>query len=454
MRIHHEYNHFPIGLTRLLSLFLGCLMIACSAANSSTQEGTDTPSDSLSEGRRVQEEDTGPGRVITGPEVFLRDNASQLQGKNVGVVANHTALLPGGEHLVDALIRNGVQVTKVFAPEHGFRGTADAGEKVADGVDQKTGLPIISLYGKSRKPNTEQMSGLEVVVFDIQDIGSRHYTYIGTMSYMMEACAEKGIPMWVLDRPNPNGWYVDGPVLEAGHESFIGMHHIPIVHGMTIAEYAQMVNQEGWLEEGVQVELAYALCEGYQHNMRWDATGLAWVPPSPNIGTEYAAYLYPALCWFEPTPVSLGRGTDDAFTMIGAPWFQLPQDAAARASTFMYGLDFQEKDFTPVSLPGKSKYPKFQDELCQGMTFTNRVSGKDLLLAGTAMMAYFYQLHQQKAVSGAYFKKGFHRWPGNESFKKQIQDGVATEDIYQSWQADVQEFKSVRKKYLLYEDFE
>lgn len=390
--------------------------------------------------------------LVTGPDKFVASEYKILEGKRVGVVANHTALVNNGTHLVDTLVSLGVKVKMVFAPEHGFRGTADAGEHVANGVDTKTGLPIISLYGKNRKPTSDQMNQLDVIVFDIQDIGSRHYTYIGTMTYVMQACAEVGKPFIVLDRPNPNGWYVDGPVLEEGNNSFIGMHEVPIVHGMTIGEYAMMVNEEGWLGDGLIVDLSVIQCEGYYHGMRWDDTGLSWTPPSPNIGTEYAAYLYPAICWFEPTPVSVGRGTDEAFTIVGAPWYKLG-GAEARANEDglnYYGLEMDSYTFTPVSLPGKSKDPKFQDEECQGLAFKNRVDGKSLFLAGLLLLSDMYQQHQANFPKEEFFKKSFYRWPGNKSLRLQIIDGVAPETIYESWQEKVEAFKEIREKYLLY----
>ncbi|WNJ18203.1 DUF1343 domain-containing protein [Pontibacter sp. G13] len=392
--------------------------------------------------------------VRTGAEIFV----SEMVGKwaadsaKVVVVANHTTQVFGGVHLVDTLIGSGVQVVKVFAPEHGFRGTADAGEAVQDGIDKKTGVPVISLYGKLKKPTPELLKGVDAVFFDIQDVGSRHYTYISTMTYVMEACAELGIPFYVLDRPNPNGWYVDGPVLETGSESFIGMHQVPIVHGMSIGEYAQMVNGEHWMKNGVEADLTVIPCEGYEHDMRWEETGLEWIPPSPNLGTEYSAYLYPALCWLEPTPMSVGRGTDSAFTVAGAPWFETstPQARMADGASQLYGLEADPTDFTPRSLPGKSKYPKFQDQQCHGWVFRNRVEGKELLLAGLSILGDSYRQHQQAHAGDSFFKKGFHKWPGNKTLKSQIQSGMSPEEIYESWRPKVEDYIMIRRNYLIY----
>lgn len=389
---------------------------------------------------RQLEENKRRRPLKTGPELLFENQLSELEGKSIAVVANHTSQFRNGTHLVDSLISRGIKVEKVFAPEHGFRGTADAGEAVASGKDKQTGLSIISLYGKNKKPSQAQIQGLDLVVFDIQDVGSRHYTYIGTMTYVMEACAEAGIPLMILDRPNPNAWYVDGPVLKKGNDSFIGMHEIPIVHGMTIAEYAQMVNAENWLKDGLKVELKLVLCENYDHSMRWADTGLEWVPPSPNLGTEYSAYLYPAICWLEPTPASLGRGTHEAFSILGAPWY-------TPASTEIQGLKAEKYSFTPVSLPGKSKYPKFENKECKGLKFQNRVSGKQLFLAGIEIIQ---ELYKQAPNKKTFFKKGFNKWPGSPEFQEQLEQGTSAAEIYASWQGDIREFREIRNKYLLY----
>ncbi|MEZ4829463.1 MAG: DUF1343 domain-containing protein [Bacteroidia bacterium] len=437
------------------TILLAVFFVACGSTEKHTGQSGFLPDSS-----DVLDQNMPPGtaqhrgmRVITGPEKLVAENVSLLEDKRVGIVANHTSLVFGQTHLVDTLLALGVKVKVVFAPEHGFRGTADAGEHVANSTDAKTGLPLISLYGNNRKPTESQMKNLDVIIFDIQDIGSRHYTYIGTMTYVMQACAEHGIPMIVLDRPNPNGWYVDGPVLEKGNESFIGMHEIPIAHGMTIGEYAQMVNEEGWLGNGLIADLTVITCEGYDHTMTWEETQLPWVAPSPNIGTEYASYLYPAICWFEPTPVSVGRGTHDAFTLVGAPWYQTA--AAARVTDDglnYYGLEMKSVSFTPISIPGKSKEPPFQDELCQGLSFQNRVDGKSLFLAGIMIFSDFYRQHQAAKPGETFFQKGFNKWPGDKTFQQQIESGMSPEAIYDSWQEKVTAFKSVRAKYLLYPD--
>ncbi|MFK7923799.1 MAG: exo-beta-N-acetylmuramidase NamZ domain-containing protein [Bacteroidia bacterium] len=388
----------------------------------------------------------------SGAERLVSTDLSKLDGQAVALVANHTSLVFGETHLVDTLLGAGIKLVKVFAPEHGFRGTADAGEKIENSRDAKTGLPILSLHGNTRKPKASQLADIDIVVFDIQDVGTRFYTYISTMSLVMEACAEAGKSVMILDRANPNGWYVDGPLMGECCTSFIGMHEVPIVHGMTIGEYAQMVNNEGWLANAAKVNLEVILCEGYDHNSRWADIGRPWVAPSPNLATEYSAYLYAGICWFEPTEVSVGRGTDDAFTMLGAPWFRMPGANARLVQGD--GLNLIPYNFTPRSLPGKSKYPKHQDNACTGLRFEGRTDGKSLMMSGISLLEAFYEQYQNSGESGPFFKKGFYRWPGNNGFQQQIVAGDSPEAIWQSWQADVETFKQKRKAYLLYRDFE
>jgi len=403
----------------------------------------------------VSPKDTIRPRTLTGADILIMNRLEDLKGKKIGIVANHTAMLKNGVHLVDSLQKIGISIVKVFSPEHGFRGTADAGEKVKSSIDGKTGLPLISLYGNNKKPTAEQLADIDILLFDIQDVGSRHYTYISTLSYVMEACAEQGKKLMVLDRPNPNGGYVDGPVMEKAYTSFIGMHPIPIVHGLTIGEYARMVNGEGWLKNGVKCDLQVIECEYYSHFMYWDYTHLQWIPPSPNLGTEYAAYLYPILCWFEATPVSVGRGTDEAFMILGAPWnkglaHQKIENMEGNLQ-MAYGLVWENYTFTPHSIVGKSKNPPFQDQSCKGIKFTNRVQGKELFLAGLTILEAFYKAHQKANTGKPFFIEGAEKWTGYSEFRKQIAEGKSPEEIYNSWQPKVEEFKALRKKYLLYD---
>lgn len=397
-----------------------------------------------------------PGqKVHTGAERLVSQASELLAGKRIGIVANHTSRLPQGAHLVDTLLGLGIEIVAVFSPEHGFRGDADAGAKVASGKDERTGLPIISLYGKNRKPQQAQLEGIDVMLFDLQDVGSRHYTYISTLTYVMEACGEASIPVMVLDRPNPNGWYVDGPMMEAAFTSFIGMHTVPIVHGMTVGEYARMILGEKWITDPLP-ELEVVEAEGYRHEMKWEETGLEWIPPSPNLGTAYAAYLYPGLCWLEPTPVSVGRGTHDAFTLVGAPWLRFATEAATARTVEgthreLYGLTLIPNNFIPVSLPGKSTHPKFQDKMCKGIKFEGVVSGRNLFLAGITLMQQVYQDAEAAGKGSGFFYKGFEKWSGYGGFRQQITDGIPAEEIYDSWQDEVTAYRSIRAKYLIYD---
>lgn len=354
-----------------------------------------------------------------------------LQNKKVGIVANHTSMV-GKTHLVDTLISLGVKVVKVFAPEHGFRGMADAGEKVYTSTDDKTGLPIISLYGKNKKPAPEQLADLDVILFDIQDVGARFYTYISTMTYVMEACAENSKLMIVLDRPNPNGYYVDGPVLKTEYKSFVGMHPVPIVHGMTIGEYAQMVNGEKWLANGAQCNLHVITIEKYEHSAIYQVP----IPPSPNLKSQYSIYLYPTTCLFEGTELSVGRGTDDPFTMIGHPDYK----------SYTYS-------FAPESKPG-AKNPKFVGQKCFGINFVTDSKWGGPEAHHQIEIQYLIEMYQSFPNKDKFFTSFFDQLVGNSTIKQMIIDGKTEADIRNSWKKDVDDFKIIRKKYLLYKDFE
>ena len=369
------------------------------------------------------------GDVITGAE-RIDQYLHLLESGRVGVVANHTSLI-GDTHLVDSLLALGVNIKRIFTPEHGFRGTADAGERIYTTKDERTGLPLVSLYGDRRKPEDKDVADLDIVVYDIQDVGARFYTYISTMHYVMEACAENNIPFLVLDRPNPNGYYVDGPVLDMEYRSFVGMHPVPIVHGMTVAEYARMINGEGWLEGGVEVDLHYVLCEGYDHNTLYRLP----VRPSPNLPTQLSVYLYPSLCLFEGTIVSVGRGTEFPFMVFGHPQ--------------LLNHSFQ---FTPVSTPG-ARNPLYLDQLVNGIDlreFDERfvVDRKELYLE--------WLIFAYNNTPGEYefFNGYFTSLIGNKTVQSMIESGAGVSAIMRSWEKDVAEFKKIRRKYLLYRDFE
>lgn len=353
-----------------------------------------------------------------------------LQGKNLGMVVNQTSTI-GETHLVDSLLSAGISIAKIFAPEHGFRGQADAGEKVSDGKDAQTGVPITSLYGSKRKPGAEDLAGIDLMIFDIQDVGARFYTYISTMHYIMEACAENNIPMLILDRPNPNGHYVDGPVLDTSrYRSFVGMHPIPTVHGMTIGEYAIMVNGEGWLADAQSCELTVIPCENYRHDRSYTLP----IKPSPNLPNNRSIYLYPSICLFEGTAFSLGRGTTSQFQVIGAPDY--PDTAFS---------------FTPISRPG-AKYPKHKDQTCYGLDLTS-LSSEQIFAERQLNLSYLLDVYQNYPNKDAFFLESnfFEKLAGNDQLREQLIAGESEAEIRASWEPALGQFKEMREQYLLYD---
>lgn len=363
-------------------------------------------------------------KVITGAE---RTTAylPLLQGKRVGMLVNQTATI-GQSHLVDSLLRRGVKIVKIFSPEHGFRGQADAGEKLANSTDERTGLPIISLYGKHRKADSTDLKDIDILVFDIQDVGTRFYTYISSLEELMESAAEFHKPLLVLDLPNPNGHYVDGPILDTAFRSFVGMQPIPTVHGMTVGEYAKMLNGEGWLNGKLQCDLTVITCENYTHKTLYRLP----VKPSPNLPNMASIYLYPSTCLFEGTVFSLGRGTDKPFQVYGHPLL---------AKKKLYA-------FTPRSVPG-AKSPVLLDSTCYGYDlsatkYANRIEVEYVINA--------YKLFPEKE---RFFNAFFNKLAGNKELMEQIKAGKSAAEIRKSWQPGLTNFKKIRKKYLLYQDF-
>lgn len=347
-----------------------------------------------------------------------------LENKKVGIVGNQSSLV-GKTHLVDTLISSKVNVVRVFSPEHGFRGDADAGEIVSNGKDTKTGLTIISLYGKNKKPKNDQLTGIDIMIFDIQDVGVRFYTYISTLHYVMQACAENNIELIVLDRPNPNGHYVDGPVLDTAFKSFVGMHPIPVVHGMTIGEYAQMINGESWLGENITCKLIVVPCEGYSRIMHYSLP----VPPSPNLRSDLSIQLYPSLCLLEATTVSIGRGTDFPFEVYGHPDFP--------------NTDFS---FTPKAGFG-SKDPKHEAKQCNGYHLIEKKYQRMEQFDLSFLIQANNLLMGKTFVDRADF---FNLLAGNDILIQQLKNGLSEEEIRSSWEPKLSEFKEMRKKYLIY----
>lgn len=377
------------------------------------------------------------------PEIYL----SLLKDKKVGVLTNQTGIVNFDlkyedegihphdlktatinykqMHLVDFLYYNKINLKKIYAPEHGFRGTADAGELIKDGKDTKTGLPIISLYGNNKKPTKEQLADIDVMIFDLQDVGARFYTYISSLHYLMEACAENNIPVIVLDRPNPKGATVDGPVLEMKNKSFVGMHPIPVLHGMTIGEYAQMINGEKWLKNGVQAKLTIIPVKNYNKSMQYSLP----VKPSPNLPNDVSINLYTSLCFFEGTNVSMGRGTEKQFQIYGSP--------------FLKNMDFT---FTPKPNEG-AKDPVHNGVKCFGEDLSTHKTIDGLSLEWL-LKAYKNTNNKEK-----FFNNFFIKLSGTDKLQKQIEKGLNEKEIRSTWKTGIEEFKETRKKYLLYTDF-
>ena len=364
---------------------------------------------------------------------YLKTGADQiglylpiLKGKRIAIVANQTSVIFDGKkttHLIDTLVSLELNIKKVFAPEHGFRGNIDAGESIEDELDVKTKLPIISLYGKNKKPTKSQLRGINLVLFDIQDVGARFYTYISTLHYVMEACAELNIPLILLDRPNPNGHYIDGPVLENDHKSFVGMHPVPVVYGMTIGEYGQMINGEEWLKDGIKSPLTVIKLKNYTHDSEYRLP----IKPSPNLPNEKSINLYPSLCFFEGTNVSVGRGTDMQFQIYGSPFLN------------------KKSKFTFTAVPNEgSKYPKHAHAISYGedLRKVNKLSSINL--------SWLIKAYKQNRTK-SFFNSFFTKLAGTKTLQTQLEKEVSESVIKTSWKKSINEFMIVRNKYLIYQ---
>jgi len=398
--------------------------------------------------KTIDQQKKTPNQVQNDKSIIVGANQFEnyfniLKGKKVGIVANQTSVVVDslmtffenpiefkeGEardqyHLVDFLVAFKVDVKKVFAPEHGFRGKADAGEVVKDGIDTKTSLPIISLYGKNKKPSKEQLEGIDIMIFDIQDVGARFYTYISTLHYMMEACAENNIPLLILDRPNPNGHYIDGPILEKEHKSFVGMHPVPVVHGMTIGEYAKMINGEGWLSNNLVCDITIINIKNYTHQTEYSIP----IKPSPNLPNDVAINLYPSLCFFEGTTLSAGRGTEMQFQIFGAP--NLPSE-------------YYPFTFTPQANEG-AKYPKFKNEVCFGKDLRENKKRNKLNLE------WLIEAYVSTGKKKEFFNSFFTKLAGTTKLQEQIEKGYTYREIRKTWLKGLENYDTMRTKYLLY----
>ncbi|MGY3213167.1 exo-beta-N-acetylmuramidase NamZ family protein [Mucilaginibacter sp. HD30] len=404
-------SFLDLTLPSLLLLFTITLQSNCTFAGKSAK--TDT----------VKKIITGAARI---PLYF-----NYIKGKNIGMVVNQTSVI--GTHqttTVDSLLTLGIRIKKIFGPEHGFRGNASNGAVVGDDVDAKTGLPVISLYGKHYKPTQADLKGLDVLIFDIQDVGARFYTYISTLHYVMEACSENNIELMVLDRPNPNGLTVDGPILDTAYKSFVGMHRIPIAHGMTIAEYAQMINGESWLNKGIKCKLTIIKMANYTHATSYKLP----VNPSPNLNTYQSILLYPSVCLFEGTTFSLGRGTMEPFQVVGHPSLK---------GKYAYS-------FMPVSIPGMSEDPPQKNIVCYGIDLKN-YNADSLRKTGKIDLSWLIKMYKDFPDKANFFNAYFTKLAGTETLRKQIEEGKTEQQIRRSWEPGLSRFKITRKKYLLYQ---
>ncbi len=413
-------------------LFFCIVLISCG-------NGTKLSSQTSSEGKTkaIINKKTLTDSTKTVNSIIIGANRTELylpllQHKKVAIVGNQTSVIFKNDevqpytHIVDSLIAQNINIVKVFAPEHGFRGKADAAELVADGKDVKTGIPIISLYSKNKKPTVATLTDVELMVFDIQDVGVRFYTYISTLHYVMQACAENNIPLVILDRPNPNAHYIDGPTLEPEHSSFIGMHPIPLVHGMTIGEYAQMINGEKWLGEGLSCDISIIPVKNYNHNMAYSIP----IRPSPNLPNDKSINLYPSLGFFEGTTINAGRGTETQFQIFGSP--DLP-------------IDKYNYAYTPKPNFG-AKYPKHQGEVCYGKNLQDIPNLKAINLE---WLVYSYKHSNNKEKF--FNTKSFTLHAGTQKLQQQIQEGWSVTQIKKSWRDGLIKYKAMRKKYLLYQ---
>lgn len=411
-------------MTRLFTIYLIIaisFLASCGDTNQQSAIRSNTPSAG----------ENSDAKIIPGAE-RMDQYLSLLKGKRVAVFANHTSLV-NNTNLVDTLVKSGVKISVIFGPEHGFRGTADAGEKIGNYTDEKTGIPVVSLYGAKRKPSAEDLQQADILLFDIQDVGTRFYTYISSLEEYMEAAIENNKPLIVLDRPNPNGFYVDGPVLDPKFKSFVGMQRIPIVYGMTIGEYAKMLVGEKWLSKEGGDFLTVIPCAGYTHKSKY----VLPVRPSPNLPDISSIYWYPSTCWFEGTILSEGRGTTKPFQLFGHP--SLPKNLVS---------------FTPRSIPGATN-PKLKDQLCYGWDLSGSPEEVLKKVDAKIQLKYLIEAYRLFPNKDSFFRSNgsFNRLAGNDVLMKQIKDGVPEHAIRKSWEPALSEFKQRRKKYLLYEDF-
>ena len=390
---------------------------------------------------------------LTGAEVLQQANLEQLQGKKVGLIVNHTAMV-GDKHIIDVVHEApNVELVALFGPEHGIRGNEDAGAQVKDGVDQGTGIPIYSLYqGDTRKPAPESLEGIDVLVFDIQDIGARFYTYISTLGLTMQAAAEQGIAFMVLDRPNPlGGDYVSGYVLEEANTSFVGQYPIPVAHGMTVGELARLVKGEAFLEGLEDLDLSVIEMQGWTRNTKWHELGRSWIPPSPNIPDVYTAFVYAGTCFFEAVQASEGRGTRMPFLQVGAPWGNADGLANQLTVIGLEGVAFEPASFTPVSIEGMSGNPRFKDQAVEGvMVNVTDFHAFRPVETGIHILHTFYTATPVDARPEFINERWLRLLAGTDRLQASLESGEGPQEIIASWGDELDAFKELRKGYLLY----
>lgn len=394
----------------------------------------------------------GTGPVRTGADRILDSHIHLIKGKRIGLVTNHTALRSDGVHLADALAsRKDVTLAALFGPEHGVRGDAPDGRTIRDTVDASTGVPVYSLYGSVNKPTPEMLKGVDVLMYDIQDVGARFYTYISTMFLAMEAAAEQGIPIIVLDRPNPiTGVRCEGPMRVDSLKTFVGWAPMPTAHGLTVGELAEAANREGWLKDGMKAKLTVVPMEGWKRSMWYDQTGLRWVKPSPNMSTLATAVVYPGLCIIEGLNVSEGRGTERPFETFGAPWMNGEAVAKLLNDQGLPGVRFSAAKFTPREIPFTASRPKYQDRECSGVSVT--VTDRNAFEPVRTGVAVVWALHRLHPDSLKFRDRGFDRLMGTPAVRERIVRGEGFQDIVKDWRNGMDSFAAVRKAVMLYGD--
>jgi uncharacterized protein YbbC (DUF1343 family) len=387
-------------------------------------------------------------KVLFGNEVLVKEHLDLLEDKSIGVVTNHTALLPNKVHLVDSLISLGINVTKLFSPEHGIRGNISAGQFVSSSFDEKTGLPVYSLYGDTKKPSDEMLTDIDLIIYDIQDIGVRFYTYISTLYYVLESASENGIPVIVLDRPNPlNGIDVSGPVLDNKFKSFVGIAPIPVVYGMTVGELANYFVEN--LESGIEKQdVRIIKIKGWKRSYDWQELNRKWIPPSPNIPDFETALVYPGTCFIEGTNIAEGRGTEAPFLTIGAPFINSNDLMNNLNNGNISGVKFQPANFTPVDVKGKAEHPKFNGEMCSGIRII--ITDINEFKPVEFGVHLIHSLHQLYPKQFKFNEQHFDRIAGTDKLRKELLSGKEPSDIIEGWQPNIEQFNSKRKKYLLY----